>query len=134
MGALNHCATGRPCFNHHHHHQYCLFIIIIILIIIIITIIVIIIIIIVVIIIIIIIIVVMPGLQFAVTVAPRSMKGIIMGLFYLFSGIGSFLGTALIVSLSSNHVWFDSTDHGNINCRSGCSGQDTGPAKNLRWV
>ncbi|XP_076452782.1 solute carrier family 15 member 4-like [Babylonia areolata] len=60
------------------------------------------------------------GLQFAVSVAPRSMKGIIMGLFYLFSGIGSFLGTTIIISLSTSNVWFHSLDYGNINCRLPC--------------
>ncbi|XP_076434587.1 solute carrier family 15 member 4-like [Babylonia areolata] len=57
------------------------------------------------------------GLQFAVSIAPRSMKGIIMGLFYLFSGIGSFLGTAIVAGLSSTKVWFHSRDFGNISCR-----------------
>lgn len=59
------------------------------------------------------------GLQFAVTVAPKSMKGIIMGLFYFFSGIGSFLGTAIVNILSSEDIWFLSNDrdYGDINCR-----------------
>ncbi|KAK7474443.1 hypothetical protein BaRGS_00034326 [Batillaria attramentaria] len=63
------------------------------------------------------------GLQFAVSVAPASMKGIIMGLFYLFSGIGSFLGTAIITILTVTNTWFHSLDYGNINCR-GCNGTD----------
>ncbi|KAL8560656.1 hypothetical protein ACOMHN_052672 [Nucella lapillus] len=60
------------------------------------------------------------GLQLAVSVAPRSMKGIIMGLFYLFSGIGSFLGTTIILSLNASDVWFHARDYGNINCRLPC--------------
>ena len=52
------------------------------------------------------------------------MKGIIMGLFYLFSGIGSFLGTAIIATLSSANVWFHSHDYGNINCRLPCKPGD----------
>ena len=49
------------------------------------------------------------------------MKGIIMGLFYLFSGIGSFIGTTIIASLSSSNIWFHSRDYGNINCRLPCT-------------
>lgn len=41
-----------------------------------------------------------------------------MGLFYFFSGIGSFLGSALLSCFSG--VWFFSGDHGNINCRKDC--------------
>ncbi|KAL8561063.1 hypothetical protein ACOMHN_031007 [Nucella lapillus] len=65
------------------------------------------------------------GLQFAVSIAPRSMKGVIMGLFYLFSGIGSFLGTAVVAGLSSAKLWFLSSDFGDINCRVPCKGLDS---------
>ena len=44
-----------------------------------------------------------------------------MGLFYLFSGIGSFIGTTIIASLSSSNIWFHSLDYGNINCRLPCT-------------
>ncbi|XP_041348632.1 solute carrier family 15 member 4-like [Gigantopelta aegis] len=60
------------------------------------------------------------GLQFACSVSPNSMKGIIMGLFYFFSGIGSFLGTAIIMTFNNIGVWFHSFDAGNINCRISC--------------
>ncbi|XP_033747307.1 solute carrier family 15 member 4-like [Pecten maximus] len=55
------------------------------------------------------------GLDFAYQMAPRSMKGIIMGLFHLFTGIGSFLGIGAMYSFQN--VWFFGKDSGNINCR-----------------
>ncbi|ESO97977.1 hypothetical protein LOTGIDRAFT_103713 [Lottia gigantea] len=62
------------------------------------------------------------GLQFAVSMAPKSMKSIIMGLFYFMCGIGSFIGTGLISGLNSYRIWFvDGNDHGDINCRLPCS-------------
>ncbi|XP_050408235.2 solute carrier family 15 member 4 [Patella vulgata] len=65
------------------------------------------------------------GLQFAVSMAPKSMKGIIMGLFYFTSGIGSFLGTAITGILNANKIWFvDGDDHGDINCRLPCRPHD----------
>ena len=43
-----------------------------------------------------------------------------MGLFYFFSGLGSFVSLALFACFYN--VWFwPSSDHGNINCRRGCS-------------
>ncbi|XP_052261107.1 solute carrier family 15 member 4-like isoform X2 [Dreissena polymorpha] len=60
------------------------------------------------------------GLEFASMVAPRSMKSSVMGLFYFFSGIGSFLGSAVLAMFQG--VWFSSADHGNINSRHGCYG------------
>lgn len=68
------------------------------------------------------------GLQFAVSVAPKSMKGIIMGLFYMFSGIGSFLGSGIINVLSSTNTWFHSFDSGNINCRDCKDKSDQNPS------
>ena len=62
----------------------------------------------------------LPGLQFAVSVAPRSMKGSVTGIFYFFSGIGSLLGTAIITTLSSTQTFFSKRDSGNINCRWPC--------------
>lgn len=58
------------------------------------------------------------GLEFASMVAPRSMKSSVMGLFYFFSGLGSFLGFAIIYAFQN--VWFFTNDHGNINCKKGC--------------
>lgn len=51
-------------------------------------------------------------------VAPRSMKSSVMGLFYFFSGIGSFLGFAFMTAFQG--TWFYESDHGNINCKKGC--------------
>uniref|UniRef100_A0A2C9JM75 Uncharacterized protein n=1 Tax=Biomphalaria glabrata TaxID=6526 RepID=A0A2C9JM75_BIOGL len=61
------------------------------------------------------------SLQFAVTVAPKSMKAVITGLYYFFSGVGSLLGTAIISTLSYSNTWFNSQDYGNINCRLPCN-------------
>ena len=65
------------------------------------------------------------GLQFACSVAPNSMKGIIMGLFYFFSGVGSFLGTVIIMVLNNTGIWFHHFDSGNINCREQCDLEPT---------
>lgn len=62
------------------------------------------------------------GLEFASMVAPRSMKSSVMGLFYFFSGLGSFLGFAVVYALQG--VWFFTNDHGNINCRKNCFGSE----------
>ncbi|KAK3083707.1 hypothetical protein FSP39_001798 [Pinctada imbricata] len=66
------------------------------------------------------------ALEFAYQMAPKSMKGIIMGFFYLFTGIGSFLGTGFLYVFSG--IWFFGTvDFGNINCRLPCKSGD------LKW-
>ncbi|XP_030847964.1 solute carrier family 15 member 4 isoform X2 [Strongylocentrotus purpuratus] len=56
------------------------------------------------------------GLEFAYTHAPKSMQGLIMGLFCLSNGIGSLCGSALVALLSIDSIgWFVSKDQGNIN-------------------
>ena len=52
--------------------------------------------------------------------APRSMQGIIMGLFWMCQGIGSVVGTATMYGFRG--VWFFDWDHGDINCRVPCPG------------
>ena len=64
------------------------------------------------------------GLDFAYQMAPKSMKGIIMGLYYFFSGLGSFLG--IVIMSSFQNTWFFGEDHGNINCRVGCNADGSG--------
>ena len=59
------------------------------------------------------------ALEFAYQMAPKSMKGIIMGFFYLFTGIGSLLGTGTMFAFKG--TWFFQEDFGNINCRIPCS-------------
>lgn len=59
------------------------------------------------------------ALEFAYQMAPKSMKGIIMGFFYLFTGIGSLLGTGTMFAFKD--TWFFQEDFGNINCRMGCN-------------
>ncbi|XP_074640754.1 solute carrier family 15 member 4-like [Tubulanus polymorphus] len=58
------------------------------------------------------------GLELAYSQAPRTMQGVIMGFFWFFSGVGSFLGTAIMQSFQN--VWFFSWDLGDINCRIPC--------------
>jgi peptide/histidine transporter 3/4 len=60
----------------------------------------------------------LSALEFAYQMAPKSMKGIIMGFFYLFTGIGSLLGTGTMFAFKG--TWFFEEDFGNINCRMPC--------------
>ncbi|KAK3589154.1 hypothetical protein CHS0354_017122 [Potamilus streckersoni] len=55
------------------------------------------------------------GLEFACSIAPQSLKSIVMGLFYLFSGLGSLLSVGLIYVLMGH--WFHDNNLGDINCR-----------------
>lgn len=57
--------------------------------------------------------------------APRSMQGLITGLFWFTQGLGSMLGTGIIYGFRG--IWFFNWDHGDINCRHIKCGTHTHP-------
>ncbi|XP_055987621.1 solute carrier family 15 member 3 [Sorex fumeus] len=56
------------------------------------------------------------GLEFAYSEAPRSMQGVLMGLFFCLSGVGSLMGSGLLAVLTLPGAWMHCPqDSGNIN-------------------
>ena len=60
----------------------------------------------------------LSGLELAYNEAPRTMSGLIMGLFMFTQGLGSILGTVTIYPFKG--IWFSSQDIGSINCEEHC--------------
>ncbi|KAL3856879.1 hypothetical protein ACJMK2_011587 [Sinanodonta woodiana] len=67
------------------------------------------------------------GLEFACSIAPQSLKSTVMGLFYLFSGLGSLFSVGLVYGLMGHWFHYINNNQGNtedINCR--CVGSQPG--------
>lgn len=47
------------------------------------------------------------GLEFAYSDAPRSMQGVLLGLFFCLSGVGSLLGSSLLALLTLPGAWMN---------------------------
>ena len=60
----------------------------------------------------------LSGLELAYMYAPRSMKAIIMGLFWFTQGLASLLGIGSLLVFKG--TWFFTWDRGDINCRLHC--------------
>lgn len=54
------------------------------------------------------------AVYYAYSIAPKSMESILMGLFFFFTGVGSFLGSILLVAFKS--VIYSSKQSDDLNC------------------